>query len=119
MGPNEVVTKFIAEERVFTSGFFSHLRNARTIVCGLRALIVQLARLSKFFLRKEKRWKRGRKGSTIGKEEIKKGRKTKGKSAVHRGNGIIIVTRVVKGERKAEETKWGFVSEVLTFEERT
>lgn len=103
------------------TGFFSHLRNARTIVCGLRALIVQLARLSKFFLRKERRWKRGRKGSTSSdrKGRNKKGRKTKGKSAVHRGNGIIIVTRVIKGERKAEETKWGFVSEVLTFEERT
>lgn len=39
---------------------------------------------------------------------------------VHRGNGIIIVTDVVKGGTKAEEKQNGvFVSEVLTFEERT
>lgn len=102
------------------TGFFSHLRNARTIVCGLRALIVQLARLSKFFLeRKEVEKRKETSSGPDRKGRNKKERKTKGKSAVHRGNGIIIVTRVVKEERKAEETKWGFVSEVLTFEERT
>lgn len=50
----------------------------------------------------------------------KKRKKQRGKSVVHRGNGIIIVTDVVKGGTKAEEKQNGvFVSEVLTFEERT
>lgn len=49
----------------------------------------------------------------------KKRKKRRGKSVVHRGNGIIIVTDVVKGGTKAEEKNGVFVSEVLTFEERT
>lgn len=45
----------------------------------------------------------------MGKEEIKKKKekKRRGKSSVHRGNGIIIVTGVVKGGTKAEEKQNG------------
>lgn len=43
-----------------------------------------------------------------GKERNKKKRKKRrGKSSVHRGNGIIIVTGVVKGGTKAEEKQNG------------
>lgn len=83
---------------------------------------MQLARLSKFFLeRKRDRKKDGRRGKYELGWEIKKKEKNEGeKVLVHRGNGIIIVTDVVKGGTKAEEKQNGvFVSEVLTFEERT
>lgn len=80
---------------------------------------MQLARLSKFFLeRKRGRKKDGRRGKYELGWEIKKKEKNEGEKVWC--IEVIIMTDVVKGGTKAEEKQNGvFVSEVLTFEERT
>lgn len=68
---------------------------------------MQLARLSKFFLGNREEVEKGRVQVRLGNK--KKEKNEEGKSVVHRGNGIIIVTAVwLKEEQKRRRNKMGF-----------